>query len=168
LSFSTYDYISHIHYTVIAKKGREILFKEFNKPPAKKVRSAGDENIYEWDLQNVKNIPYDDHVPIWYSKRPFVQISEYKSWKEVVDWGLDFYQVPVISGALKSKVDELKKQFVSSRMKFATWALKPAKIHIGLITPMTFSGSDMAIARIRLFYLVLFSKPMELSATRCW
>ncbi|WP_138484275.1 DUF3857 domain-containing protein [Dyadobacter bucti] len=114
LSFYTYDYTSHIHYAIIAKKGREILFKDFNKPPVKTIKVTQEGEAHEWDLKNVKNIPYDDNVPFWYNKQPFVQVTEYKSWKEVVDWGLNFYQVPAITGALKDKVDEWKKSSIST------------------------------------------------------
>lgn len=115
LSFYSFDYTSHIHAAIIAKKGRKFFLREFNNPPAKTVKASGDNDVYEWDLKNVKNIPYDDYVPYWYNKQPFVQISEFASWEEVVNWGLGFYQTPPIGGALKDKVEEWKK---SSNTKF--------------------------------------------------
>jgi len=106
--FDAYDYVSHIHAAIIAPTGRTLSFKDFNKPPSRVVRNVGGNTVYEWTANNVRNDSYDDDVPGWYSKDPFVQVTEFKSWKEVVDWGLHFYQVPAPTGALKKKVDQWK------------------------------------------------------------
>ena len=143
LSFYSYDYTSHIHYAVIAKKGREIFFKDFNKPPLKTVKTTQEGDVHEWDLKNVRNIPYDDNVPIWYEKQPFVQVTEYKSWNEVVDWGLNFYQTPAVTGALKEKVDEWKKssnskvQFIEKAVRFVQDEIR----YLGIETGRKFASS---------------------------
>jgi len=114
LYFHAYDYIAHIHTSILAPAGRVLYFKEFNKPPVRNTRNLAGNVVYEWDARNVKNSSYDDYVPGWYAKEPFVQITEFATWKDVVDWGLNFYQVPVPAGALKAKVDEWKAQSEST------------------------------------------------------
>lgn len=124
LYFDAYDYISHIHTSILAPAGRALSFKDFNKPPARTVRNAGGNTVYEWTANNVKNNSYDDDVPGWYNKDPFVQVTEFKSWKEVLDWGLNFYQIPAPTGALKKKVDEWKaesktrQEFIGKAIRF--------------------------------------------------
>ncbi|SEJ48206.1 Transglutaminase-like superfamily protein [Dyadobacter sp. SG02] len=123
LYFDAYDYISHIHTAILAPAGRALSFKDFNKPPARTTRSAGGNTVYEWTANNIKNDSYDEDVPGWYSKEPFVQVTEFKSWKEVIDWGLHFYQVPAPTGALKKKVDEWKAES-KTRLEFIGKAIR--------------------------------------------
>ncbi|WP_176884959.1 DUF3857 domain-containing protein [Dyadobacter soli] len=112
--FNAYDYISHIHNSILAPVGRVLYFKDFNKPPLGNARNVGGNTLYEWDTRNVKKNSYDDYVPGWYEKEPSVQVTEFGTWKEVTDWGLNFYQVPAPSGALKAKVEEWKAQSEST------------------------------------------------------
>ncbi|PSL24625.1 transglutaminase superfamily protein [Dyadobacter jiangsuensis] len=114
LYFNAYDYIAHIHNSILSPAGRVLHFKDFNKPPVRNNRNAGGNVLYEWNALNVKNNSYDDNVPGWYGKEPLVQVTEFGTWKEVVDWGLNFYQVPAPAGALKAKVDEWKAQSEST------------------------------------------------------
>ncbi|GAB2797560.1 hypothetical protein GCM10027275_48810 [Rhabdobacter roseus] len=122
-TFSAYDYIPHIHYAILAPQDRKLHFKDFNRPPAKSVRPAGPTTIYEWDLKNIKSTPYEDYTPSWATQYPFVQVSEYGSWQEVVDWGLHFYQYAALSGALKAKTEAWKKQANGSRLAYIEQAV---------------------------------------------
>ncbi|WP_221391173.1 DUF3857 domain-containing transglutaminase family protein [Dyadobacter sp. NIV53] len=123
-SFGVYDYISHIHYAVITDSDRKIYFKDFNKPPGKTTRKTNSGTSYEWDLKSIKNIRYEDDVPSWFSNQPAVQITEYETWKEVVDWGLNFYQIPAVGGPLKNKVEEWKKLAKGSRHAYMESAVR--------------------------------------------
>lgn len=123
-SFGVYDYISHMHYAVITDSDRKIYFKDFNKPPGKTTGKKNSITSYEWDLKNIKNIRYEDNVPSWFSNQPAVQITEYKTWKEVVDWGLNFYQIPAVAGPLKNKVEEWKKLSKGSRHAYMEFAVR--------------------------------------------
>ncbi|CAG4999122.1 hypothetical protein DYBT9275_02158 [Dyadobacter sp. CECT 9275] len=108
--FGAYDYIPQKHYALFSSKTRNLYFKEFNNPVKKSVRQIGNQLVYEWDVRNAKNIPYEDYSPSWYVNEPFVQISEFKNWAEVVDWGLEFYAQPVINGPLKNKILQWQKE----------------------------------------------------------
>ncbi len=124
LDFGVYDYIPHIHYAIIAETSRKIRFKDFNDPPKKATRKTGNDTVYEWDLKNVKGTPYVNFAPSWWRSDPFVQVSEYQSWQEVVDWGLSFYQVPPVSGVLKTKTEEWKKQANGSHFAYIEQAVR--------------------------------------------
>ncbi|MBE9462811.1 DUF3857 domain-containing protein [Dyadobacter subterraneus] len=108
-TFGAYDYIAHKHYAIIAGNNRSLSFKDFNKPPARTVKKDGINTVFEWDVKNIKGEPYEDFTPYWFRNYAFVQITEFKSWNEVVNWGLQFYQFPALSGVLKNKVEEWKK-----------------------------------------------------------
>lgn len=112
--FDSFDYTQYQHFAIIADQKRELIFKDFNKPPTRKVTARSGKNIYEWEMANLKSTTYDDYVPEWHIKSPYVQVTEFKSWKEVVDWGLGFYGEAKLSGAIKSKVAGWRKDNESS------------------------------------------------------
>jgi hypothetical protein len=110
LNFGGSDYLPHVHYALFAGKGRTPHFREFNKAPIKTERTQHGVSVYEWDMKNVSPVKYEDYSPSWYDKDPYVQVTEFKDWAEVVDWGVQFYEVPPVRGALKAKVDQWKKK----------------------------------------------------------
>jgi len=124
LSFGVYDFVSHMHYAVITDTGRTLYFKDFNKPPGKTTKKVNRVTSYEWDMKNIKNIRYEDYVPVWFNNYPFIQISEFKNWKEVVDWGVNLYQVPAVSGSVKSKVEEWKRAAKGSKHAYMEFAVR--------------------------------------------
>jgi hypothetical protein len=109
LDFWTSDYVQHTHFALLVPGGRKVFFKEFNSPPKKTTRNVNGNVVYEWDLKDFKYVEYEDYSPSWYYKEPFVQVAEFKDWAEVVKWGVQYYQVPPVTGALKAKVEEWKK-----------------------------------------------------------
>ncbi|WP_254560346.1 DUF3857 domain-containing protein [Dyadobacter diqingensis] len=122
--FGAYDFVSHMHYAIIANTNRTLYFKDFNKPPVKTIKKIGGENVYEWDLKNIKSIPSEEYKPSWFYNYPFVQITEFKNWQDVVNWGLKLYQVPDISGQLKSKVEDWKKIAKQSDYEYIEQAIR--------------------------------------------
>lgn len=124
LSFGALDYIQHIHRTIISSSGRTLYFKNFGSVPQRKEFNRGGRKVYQWELKNVKNRPYEDYMPSWVDKEPFVQVSEYKSWAEVVSWGLEYYSNPVLSPDLASKVRQLKEEADTSELAYINTAVR--------------------------------------------
>lgn len=125
LGFGAFDYISHRHCAIITEKGRPLNFKEFNKPPQKVVKKTDAGVLYEWDVKNVKGKPQEDYTPSWFSSSPFVQVSEFKNWQEVVNWGLPLYEIPDVSqGPLKSKILAWQKEAKGSKPAFISAAVR--------------------------------------------
>jgi hypothetical protein len=109
-NFSTYDYLGHLHFAIFTREGRQLQFKDFNKPPKKSIQKINGLQVYEWERKDIKRTTYDDNVPSWLDNDQFVQISEFKSWSEVIAWGLQFYEASPESPVVARKVRELKKK----------------------------------------------------------
>ena len=123
-SFGVYDYMSHIHVALISPSGRTPSFKDFNKPPKRTQKVINGQQVFEWDLKDIKHKADEDFLPSWYTKSPFVQVSEFRNWEDVVNWGLRVYQPSVISGKLKEKIDQWKKQADGSRWAYLQLATR--------------------------------------------
>ena len=56
------------------------------------VRDEGDERIHEWVQRQSPAVEGEEDAPSWYVQFPFVQVSEYRDWAEVVEWARALYQ----------------------------------------------------------------------------
>ncbi|WP_199140883.1 DUF3857 domain-containing protein [Pedobacter sp. ASV12] len=101
--------IVNIYTNLIAHKNRALQFRNYNKVPALKTKTKGDLKVYEWQGQLTNTFQTQDFEPTWYDPLGRVQVSEYKSWKDIVDWALQINAYDLSAApAFNSKVKELK------------------------------------------------------------
>jgi hypothetical protein len=136
LSFSGPEYLPHVHYALFSGKGHTPRFKEFNNAPQSTQRIQQGTTIYEWDLKNVEAVKYEDYSPSWYHTDPYIQVSEYKNWSEVAEWGVGFYAVPKVGGALKAKIEQWKRDAESQHryIELATRFVQDEIRYLGIET----------------------------------
>ncbi|WP_406826764.1 DUF3857 domain-containing protein [Pedobacter sp. KACC 23697] len=101
--------ISNVYVSVLFNKKRDLRLKDFNYVPPLKTLETGDLKVYQWQSQVSKTFTTHDYQPEWYNPYGRVQISEYRSWKDIVDWSvrLNTYDLKN-SVILNAKVKELK------------------------------------------------------------
>ena len=51
---------------------------------------------YLWTGRKVKMVEQETQTPVWFSADAFLQVTEFKSWGDVVDWALPLYTLPEI------------------------------------------------------------------------
>jgi transglutaminase-like putative cysteine protease len=56
-------------------------------------RTLGNETEYIWERNNVEAIEVEDYTPAWFDAYPYVQLSEFASWEDVVNWAAPLYQI---------------------------------------------------------------------------
>jgi transglutaminase-like putative cysteine protease len=95
---------------------RPVAIKNFNSTlqPNRKMHLDQSE-ILSWRQEDVPASSLEERTPGWYDTFGWVQISEYSSWKEVVDWGLATFSLDdPPEGELKAKIDEIAAKYASS------------------------------------------------------
>lgn len=103
--------ISNVYVNLIAKKDRAIQIKNFNTVPSLKTKETADLKIYEWQEKQTKTIKSDDFEPSWYDPYSRVQVSEFKSWREIVDWSINLNNYDLKNSTiLNNKIKELKEK----------------------------------------------------------
>ncbi len=82
--------IRHAYYSVIFPENRIPFYKAYNNAPevVKTILPESHSIRYSWSAEKVKVRFHEDYEPYWYDAVPHVQVSEIKSWNEVVEWGL--------------------------------------------------------------------------------
>lgn len=75
------------------------------------VVAAGTNSVdYTWDVRQVAGLAPEDSLPEWWNPRPWVQLTEFKTWAEVSQWALKLFQTSApLSPELSRKIAEWKR-----------------------------------------------------------
>ena len=97
---------------MITAPGRKLSYKSFTNPIQPTVtQNADGSQLLEWKASEVRSVFEEDDTPGWYDTFGWVQLSEFVSWKDVVDWGLSNYDFNApLSPELQGKIDSIAKQ----------------------------------------------------------
>ena len=81
-------------------------------------QTIGDDTEYLWYSKDVSGVTRDDATPNWFNPYPRINLSEFQSWSDVVNWALPYYQNSSLNNAeLKAKVEEWKKSSQSPEQR---------------------------------------------------
>lgn len=69
------------------------------------VRTLGSGTEYAWNYTNLQAIAYEDYQPASYEPYPYVELSDFSSWGEVVNWAVPLYDTGPTN--LPAAMDEL-------------------------------------------------------------
>jgi transglutaminase-like putative cysteine protease len=103
------------------------------------------ETIWQWrDLAGIRN---EDEQPSWHLHYPRIRLSEWGSWKEVVDWGVPLYRPGRLSAPMQALVAEWRKNSaddagrILQALRFVQDKVRYTGIEIG---PGAFQPTDPA------------------------
>ncbi|MDI3318422.1 DUF3857 domain-containing protein [Pinibacter soli] len=112
--------------TLIAPASTKLNFKYFNNAQAPTQTNESGVTIYHWNNPATQLWESEGEIPGWYINVPYVSVTEYGNWKEVVDWGLktfNNYQY-TFSPALNAKITYWYNQAKGYNDDFASLALR--------------------------------------------
>jgi transglutaminase-like putative cysteine protease len=102
--------IFNFYISVLTSPSRTLHMKAFSGAQLPAEKTVNGMKVYEWDLKEAKAVKGQTNAPTWHNSYPFVHLSEYNSWKEVIDWGCQLNAISPIGPALKSRIADLKKE----------------------------------------------------------
>jgi hypothetical protein len=80
--------------------------------------TLGDETEYLWERRDVVPIEGEDRVPGWYFASPWVDVSEFEAWADVVAWALPLYKADrVTSLELTARIEAIAKASSSPKAR---------------------------------------------------
>jgi hypothetical protein len=100
--------VTNYYFTIIAPKNRPLDIKYFNEATVAKKYILKETRYYHWDNPSLKLSETQKSVPSWFNNYPYFDATEYKDWKEVINWGLnlfDNYHIK-LSAPVLSKINE--------------------------------------------------------------
>lgn len=100
------EVLEKINVIILSQKALNI--KSFNTSVEPKNTEVNGLYKYQWATTQTKAVSIEENVPAWKLIYENVLLSEYNSWKEVIDWGVGVYEIKdKIGKDLKGKIDEI-------------------------------------------------------------
>lgn len=147
--------VYRFHYRLRWPKSQALYVKPHGIEIQPEIRNAGSDKEYVFSLSDIPAIIPDSDLPSWYNPYPWIQISEFSKWQDVVDWGRNLYQTPAdISDELKTKIEEFTASFADptdrllSAVRFVQDEIRYLGIEIG---PNSHKPSDPSAVLSRRF-----------------
>ena len=107
-NFNNYEPLGQISVTLFSKN--KLNYKAFNTDVIPEVNTFGDLTSYFWKNKNTKIIEYEDSTPAWKLEGETIFVSEYNSWEDVVNWGIETYTLSETPNkGLRNKINSIKK-----------------------------------------------------------
>lgn len=91
----SYFPIKHGSYRIISSPERQLYFKNHLKdlhPKQNVLQNAQQE--WAWEIFNVEPYQSDSSKPSWHVDIPILQVSEFKSWSDIAQWGNEIFKLP--------------------------------------------------------------------------
>ena len=106
-SLNNYVYINKSNIRLLSKD--KLNFKLFNSDLKPSISSSNGLVEYRWLAENVQNVEMDFETPSWLIEHQNLFVSNYDSWQDVINWGIDIYKITdKTSPQLKAKIDDIK------------------------------------------------------------
>jgi hypothetical protein len=118
--------VCNYFHTIISSPDRPLHIITANDAPAPEEQHDRNTLVYRWINPPLKDDNENDNAPSWFNTLPFVSITEYKDWRQVVDWGLNtfnHYQFN-LPPALLHKIAEWQKTAAGNKDVFANLAAR--------------------------------------------
>ena len=147
--------VYRLHYRLLWLQSKALYVKPHGIDLQPEIRNAGRYKEYVLSLSDIPAIIPDSDLPSWYDPYPWIQISEFLKWQDVVDWGRNLYQTPTdISDELKTKIEEFTATSANptdrllSAVRFVQDEIRYLGIEIG---PSSHKPSDPSVVLSRRF-----------------
>lgn len=83
---------------------KKLQFNYYNTDEKPTISTHGALTTYTWNFEDVPALAADNNEPYWYNGYAYVQLSSMKSWREVAQWALPYYQLPAADSEWMSRV----------------------------------------------------------------
>ncbi len=93
----------------------KLKYKLFNTSIEPVISKENNLYKYSWEVKNTKKLDYEEYTPAWKLVYESVFVSQFNSWKEVIDWGVNVYKVnEKVDSKLQAKIDEINSKYETS------------------------------------------------------
>jgi len=101
--------IAHQYTSLLAAPARKLKQMAFNHAPRAVISNSNGYTKYEWETFDVPAVNPTNLEPSWYDAYSHVQVSDFDSWGDVVNWALEVNPIPgTPKGQLATLVEKLK------------------------------------------------------------
>ncbi|MCK0109567.1 DUF3857 domain-containing transglutaminase family protein [Flavobacteriaceae bacterium S0825] len=105
-----YEPVGFLNVDILTRE--KIKYKLFNSAKEPTITKSDNLIKYSWRVSNPEQVEFEDNTPSWKIIYDMVLVSNYDSWKEVVDWSVEvFSKQGNLSNELLDKIEEINNAF---------------------------------------------------------
>ncbi len=106
--------IQHLKFRLVWPAHRAIAIRKHNLDIEPSISPYGSDSEYIWERRDVGAVSVEDGTPAWFNPYPTVNLSEFQTWNDVVQWALPLYDLTSTTPAeLTSKTQKWQADFSS-------------------------------------------------------
>lgn len=125
LYLSSYEPVTNFYKALLVSPSRKLHFKRIYDAPEPVKKTLNGLDLYEWNLGNAVHIVKPEYYqPSWYTGFPYYQVSEFGSWKEVIDWAAKVNDISLTGTELQSRIAQIKKLAEDDKEKYLLEAIR--------------------------------------------
>jgi hypothetical protein len=110
---------AQLYKALLVSPNRKLNFKAFGNAALADPTDKNGLKCYEWNLLQVMPPPDAYGTPSWFNNYNYIQVSDYGSWQEVIDWALKVNPVATsLKGSLAARVAKLKAYAAGDKEKY--------------------------------------------------
>lgn len=105
---------------LLVARDRPLTYQQLGGSPLTLVvKSEGERVEYLWQAQDQTAAEFEAGAPSWYLPYSLLQVTDFKSWKDVVEWARPLYEPTPLSESLRAKLKEITAGALTSGQRAA-------------------------------------------------
>ncbi|MET1254819.1 DUF3857 domain-containing protein [Aliikangiella maris] len=124
---------------IVWEKETPLIIKQHGNEYAIKQTPLTNGIEYKLSIQNTQPLNTDSNAPEWYDKYDYIEFSESKSWKEIVNWGIPLFleaikispEIDALAKKIKNTAKTQEEQ-ITQALQFVQQTIRYLGIEIGV------------------------------------
>lgn len=130
--FNGFTPFANYFISILTPAGHTLRIRSFNGARQPQLTHLGGTDLYSWSNPAIDFTETKAAVPSWYTHAPYVNVTEFADWSEVVDWGLGTfkdYRFPLPEQLVK-RMAGWRMEAGGNKDRFVNLALRYVQDHI--------------------------------------
>lgn len=123
------DPVQKSYIRLLVPRDRKISIRNFGTEIAPVISDQGAVREYAWTTTDLNPVYSEGETPSWYDEYPYIQVSEFATWREVVGWALPQFdevnsfspeQLKTITGDTADTAEQIRRalRFVQNEIRY--------------------------------------------------
>lgn len=102
--------VKRVRVRILCPPSLDLRWRVLGGSSEPRVRAAGEEVEYTWQLQEVPAVAPEDRTPPWHVTAPWLQVTEYRDWGQLASWAASLYPPAALPAEMERLADGWMRQ----------------------------------------------------------
>ncbi|GAA0354699.1 hypothetical protein GCM10009092_18740 [Bowmanella denitrificans] len=140
-----------VNYRLVWQENKPLYIQNHLTDIEPNIETHNGTSVYHWQQAMLEEIEWEDNIPGWYDPFPFVQVSDYASWQDVVAWAIPLFQsrpqeMATVIDEIRSTHHSVEEQLLSA-LRFSQESIRYLGIEMGIHSHQPHSPAQVLLQR---------------------